>query len=299
MLGHEWHFNRKVLRTLLFTIVLLVALFVPWRGTVGLPAVMEAVEHVSIHPPEAARITSVAVVEGDNVRQGAALFTLEQPELELEARKAEGRIDVVRARLARRAGSAEDLAAEGVLRTQLAESRTRLAGLGERRQALRIVSPIDGSVVQRADLHVGQWVAKEEKLADVVSQDRARVYAYVREQNLARIEQGAAARFIPDDGSHASVDLRVVSIEDVGTERLPYPVLASTYGGPLPVTESRDDRGLRLDEGVYRVVLEPLDPVRAPEWQLVGHASVEGPAESIAGRFARHAASVLIRESGF
>ncbi|GAB3673588.1 HlyD family efflux transporter periplasmic adaptor subunit [Salinisphaera aquimarina] len=299
MLGHKWRFNRNVLRTALIAIVLLAALLVPWRGTIGLPAVIEASEHVSMHPPEAARITHVGVVEGQRVAKGDMLVELEKPELLLESKKAEATIKVILARLARRAGSAEDLASEGVLRTQLAESRTRLTGLTQRRDALRIVSPIDGLVVQRADMQAGQWVGTQEELADVVSQHGARVFAYVREQNLARIEKGAQARFIPNDGSHPSVDLRVVSVEDVGTERLPYPVLASTYGGPLPVMAAADGEAPRLDEGVYRVVLETVDDAPAPALRLPGHASVQAPPESIAGRFVRNAASVLIRESGF
>lgn len=299
MWRHDWRLNRPIVRTALIASALLLALFIPWRGSIGLPAVLEASTHVGVQAPEAARIAQVAVAAGDQVQAGDLLFRLEKPELSLESEKAMRRIELIQARLDRRAGSAEDLASEGVLRRRLAEARIQLAGLRARRAELEIRSPVTGTIVRQADLHVDQWVSTELLLAEVVSQAAAEVFAYVREQNLARIEIGADARFIADDGVHTSVDLKVAGIEDVGTERLPYRVLASTFGGPLPVTASRERGDLRLEEGVYRIRLTPVSAVAVPQWRLPGQASVEAPPESLAGRFLRHAASVLIRESGF
>ncbi|MES1927179.1 HlyD family efflux transporter periplasmic adaptor subunit [Salinisphaera sp. T31B1] len=293
--------NRALLRTLLFGAGLVALLFVPWRGTLGLPAVLEAAEHAAIHAPEAARIKRVAVESGAQVSAGQTLFVLDKPELALGTEQARRKIDVIQTRLARRAGSQRDLDAEGVLRTQLAELRAELAGLAARERALVLESPFDARVVDRADLRAGQYVSAREELADLVAPGAGRVYAYVGEQDVARIELGAKARFIPDDGDHGARDLEVVRVEDVGTERLPYPVLASTYGGPLAVSPERTegDRALRLEDGVYRVVLRPVGEGDVPRWRLAGTAVVDGPPESIAGRLFRHAASVFIRESGF
>lgn len=300
MADHRWRMNWKVLRSGVIAIALLAVLFVPWRGTMGLPAVLEAAGHVSIHPPEAAQIQQVNAHNGEQVSAGAPLFVLVQPALRLEAEQTRMRINVILARLARRAGSADDLAFEGVLRTQLAESRARLAGLDERQSALRLQSPMAGRIVDRADLRPGQWVGKKTRLADVVDSAHLRVHAYVTEQNLARIERDAPARFVPDDGNHPAVELRVIGVEDVGAEQMPYPILASTYGGPLPMMPKRDGQPPRLDDGMYRVLLAPVDAdVRPPQWRVAGQAVVEGPAESFAGRIMRHAASVFVRESGF
>jgi hypothetical protein len=76
-------------------------------------------------------------------------------------------------------------------------------------------------------------------------------------------------------------------------------MLASTRGGPLPVTQGSEGRDPELDDGVYRVRLEPLGMVVTPGWRLRGHASIEAPPASLASRALRYAAAVLIRETGF
>lgn len=298
MSRRRWHWNRATARTLVIFGLLGLALFAPWRSTLPLPAVLDAREQARVHPPEAARVAAVAVATGDRVDAGDVLLRLDKPTLALEAEQTGRRIELIRTRLERRAGSAEELAAEMVLRRRLAEQQVRQAGLRARQAELVVRSPVAGTVVRRADLRPGQWVARSDLLAEVVGDDGVVVNAYVSEDQLGRVEVGAAGRFITDDGSHASVDVRVVGIEDVGAERLPHRSLASTYGGPLPV-EPGGDGDPRLADGIYRVRLEPVVEHPVPAWRLPGTAAIEAPAESLAGRFVRYAAGVLIRESGF
>ncbi|MEF8833322.1 MAG: HlyD family efflux transporter periplasmic adaptor subunit [Halofilum sp. (in: g-proteobacteria)] len=300
MIRHRWHWNRQTVRTLLLAGLVLLALFLPWRGTMPLPAVLDAVSQARLHTPEAARVASVEVDSGERVQAGDVLVRLEKPQLALEAEQARHRIALLQARLDRRAALDEDLAAGDVLRRQLVEQRIRLAGLRERERELVIRSPIAGVVARRAELRPGQWVGSEQLLAEVVDRSAFEVIAYVREQERARVEVGSRGRFMPDDGTHTPVDLRVTAVEDVGSERLPYPMLASTRGGPLPVTAGKEGEDPQLDQGVYRVRLEPVVLVATPPgWRLRGYASIEAPPASIAGRALRHAAAVLIRETGF
>jgi len=303
MARRRFRWNRRSLRTLVIAGLVLVALFVPWRSTIPLPAVLEAATHARVHPPEPARVAAVAVAAGERVAAGDVLVRLEKPTLQLEADKAVQRIELIRARLDRRAGSGEDLAAEAVLRRRLAEQRTRLDGLRARTEDLVVRSPVDGMVVRRADLQPGQWVAREQLLAEVVGPEGVELVAYVREQSRARVEVGASGRFVPNDGAHDAVDVRVTAVEDVGAERLPHRILASTHGGALPVQRAQGGgQGggqPRLKEGVYRVRLTAVGDPPVPAWRLPGRASIEAAPESLAGRFLRYATAVLIRESGF
>ena len=299
MIGHKWRWNRNVARTLVVFVLLFSALLIPWRSTMPLPAILDASSYSVVHPPEAARVATVRMKTGERVASDDVLVELEKPELEIEAEKASDRIDLIRARLDRRAGSVEDLAAEGILRRQLAEQRTRLEGLEQRQNDLVVRSPIAGNIVRRADLASGQWVGRDQLLAEIVGQDGVEVIGYVREQDRGRVEVGATGSFIPDDGAHKAVDVRVTAVEEMGTDRLPHRSLASTYGGPLKVRTTGSGDTLRLEEGVYRVRMKTEAAIPVPAWQLNGRASIEAPAESLAGRFLRYAAAVLIRESGF
>ncbi|MDZ7788667.1 MAG: HlyD family efflux transporter periplasmic adaptor subunit [Halofilum sp. (in: g-proteobacteria)] len=300
MFQRPWTWNRATARSLVLLGLFAAALFVPWRSTLPLPAVLDARIQARLHPPEAARVAAVAVEPGQRVAAGDSVVRLENPELRLQAEQAGHRIDLIRARLDRRAGSLEDLAAETVLRQRLAEQQVQRAGLLARQQDLNVRSPVAGTVVRRADLRPGQWVARSELLAEIVGDQGVEIIAYVREHTLGRVEVGARGRFIPDDGAHPALDVRVVEVEDVGAERLPHRMLADRWGGPLPVESAGEDKGdPRLAEGIYRVRLEPVQSVPVPEWRLPGRASIEAPPESLAGRFLRYAAAVLVRESGF
>lgn len=298
--------NRRTTMTGIGIVLLMAILFVPWRGVITLPAVLEASAHVTLYPPEPARINKISVAQDETVSAGQVLYTLEKPEIELGLKQAERRIEVVQARLARRAGSADDLAQQGVLRTQLAKLQAQVAGLQSRNRALTIRAPFDGRVDMADDLRVGQWLGNQDRLADLINEDGVRVYGFVAEQDLERVVERESARFIPDDGDHRSIDLSVRSIDNVGAENLAYPGLASTYGGPLPVDESNRSRATgsdadqpRLEDGIYRVALMPDQDVSVQDWQVYGKAAVKGPPESFAGAIFRHAASVFIRESGF
>jgi len=302
--GYKWPINRSLIRSGLVLLVLLGLLFIPWHGTIGLPAVLVAADHTEIHAPEPARIQSVAVRAGDVVEQGQPLFVLDDPDLEEKMAEDRERIRVIETRLARRAGSPEDLAASGVLERQRAELKAQIAGLRKRQAALVITAPFAGRVTDRMPLHAGEWVNPRQALAQIVAAGGARVYAYVEAGQLRRIQADAPARFIPDDGVHSALDLHVLGIDDTASEQLAYPILADRYGGSLATVNDSGDRDARndrptLEGGRYRVTLAPDEPTAAPEWQIRGEARVQGPPESIAGRLFRNAAGVFIRESGF
>ncbi|OUW81141.1 MAG: hypothetical protein CBD74_08730 [Saprospirales bacterium TMED214] len=299
VIRHQWGWNKRVVRTIIVSAFILGLLLVPWRSTLPLPAVLEASSYSRVHPPEPARIVSVSVSSGDDVAKGDVLVDLEKPSLTMEVEKARHRIAVIQARLDRRAGSFQDLASEGTLRRQLAEQRVRLSGLQERIAALVVRSPLAGKVASLADLSPGQWMGRDQLLAEVIGQTGIQVTAYVSEQQRSRIQVGAEGRFISDDGTHQAVNVKVVAVEEMGSDRLSHLSLASTYGGPLAVKQNGAEGAPALEEGVYRVRLVATERHIATAWQLSGRASIEAPAESLLGRFFRYAAAVLIRESGF
>ncbi|WP_271303455.1 HlyD family efflux transporter periplasmic adaptor subunit [Cobetia sp. MMG027] len=294
--------NTRTVVTCIAGCLVLGLLFIPWQGRVTLPAVLEADAHVALFPPEPARLKQQYVLQDESVRAGQVLYELEQPEIEMNLAQSRRQLQAVKARLARRAGSAEDLAQQGVLRNRLAELEAQISGLESRAHSLVMRAPIAGRIDMPEALHEGQWLDPRQQLADLVSQRSRRVHAFVREQDLERVIPGSEALFIPDDGSHDTVALHVRSIDNIGTERLAYPGLASRYGGPLPVEERRrgqNSGSLNLEDGIYRVTMVPDHDAPVRDWQVYGKVSVEGPAESLAGAIFRHAASVLIRESGF
>jgi len=292
--------NRHSLTTLGALGVLAAVLVVPWQGLVTVPAMHRTVDHAWLFPPVPARIESLALEPGARVRAGDVLVTLAAPELDHEIRLAERRIVLRRELLLREAASPEAAENIHVLRRQLVSETTRLDGLLEERRRLTVRAPFDGMVGERAaGLHVGRWVPASEPLGLVVDDSAARLSGYVAETERDRVEVGRRGTFYPDDAARRPFAVEVVEVAEVSAQGLDQPALSAPFGGPLPARVSQG--GVIVPtQGVYRVILRPVDPVvlSGLSQSLRGVARIEADRRSPLGHLWRHAGAVLIRESG-
>lgn len=290
--------NRRSLRTLAIAAGLIFLLFVPWRSSVSLPAVLVAADDVAIYPPEPAQMVAVRVHAGARVAKGDVLFTLQSPKLQNQMQLVARRLALLNTRLDRYSASPEDLHNLLILQREQAQTLTQLAGLRQRAEQLTLRAPFAGRIRYAASLRPGQWVGGDQRLAELVAPVSTRVVAFVNENDLPRIHPGARGRFIPRDGDNATVTLKTVFVDSTAVTSLSYPALASIYGGPEPVRKLKDGR-LRPARALYRVVLEPVDSRPATTQRLPGIAHVAAPPVSIAGRLFRAVAGAFIRQSGF
>lgn len=293
--------NRRTLVTSLLAAGLLLFTLVPWRPTLPLPAVMEAEQFTRLFPPEPARVLEVRVESNVSVAEGETLVVLESPALEYQSTLVRRRIALLEKRLNRRSGSREELELMQVLESELMQQKRALAGMEERMERLVLRAPFAGRIAKLAELRQGQWVAHSEPLVSLVTPGVWRVNALVAEEDLPRLAPGAKAVFSPAGREGEKVAVRVVSLDETAVEVLPWPALASLYGGPVAV-RLLDKEGVRLrpERALYRVVLLPVEPVvGSPVWQLPGRVHVEGKPRSWMGEVGRRVAAVLVRESGF
>ena len=311
----RWNRSTVVTATLLAGGLL--ALLLPWRPNVALPAVMQADRYAEVYAPEGAQVAAVTVEAGDRVEAGQVLVRLTSAKLVHRREKLDREIAMLALQLDRLAGSEQRRARRFVLEDRLGQKRTALAGVNRRRDRLTLTAPVAGRVTFSRELRQGQWVGAEEPLLAIAGAGEPRVTAFVGEQDLHRIREGAAGRFIPRDGLSAAVPLEVTAVDGSAIERVRYPSLSSRNQGPLAVRPAdkggsgqtggegeeggKPEQGGRPENALYRVTLRPADGAEAsvPYWRLPGYAHVEAPPVSLLERGFRKAASVLIRESGF
>ncbi len=280
-------------------IVLVALLVIPLPTRVAVPAVLEATPHATLFAPAPGRIVTVGVKEGQRVTQGDVLLTLEAPSIEKDIALITKRIEVLRLRARRQAASPEELAANQVTIRALHSRLSQLQGLLDKRDNLSLRAPISGVVTDLADsLHVGRWVNKELSIAFVVDTEGKALHALAPEIEVARLEVGQAAWFIPDDAARRTVQARVQEIREIDEGAFDVPYLASIFGGEIPVRTDASGK-LRPQASVYRVQLVIVGP--APSWNqaVKGELHVDGRRWSLAGRLWDRVAMVLIRESGF
>ncbi len=300
-----WWSRRKDLRptinvavTLGLLVLLLAAVAVPWRTTVALPAVLEAVRSHDLHAPEPARVARVLVEPGTVVRAGDPLVILEAPDLAFQLTLARLRLAVTQLTLDR--SSADDtLRAEvPLLAADLQRLLAEEAVLVARDGRLTLTAAVAGRVTDvMPGLRAGLWVEPRAVLLRVVGRDSARIVAYAGQDDLPRLTSGAAARFHPDDALAPAVTGRVTVIDGINRPVLDHALLAADQGGAI-ATRQDAERRLKPERSLYRVVAEP-DGASAPDQLRRGTLRVEGQAESLLVRLWRTVAGVLIRESAF
>ncbi len=188
----------------------------PLRVTVRAPVDLRAVRQVDLNAKVLGYLSRLSVDRGDRVRAGQVVATVQPSDLPEQLGAARGGVEQNRAALAlarENLTRAEALAPRGVvsqqelasaraavasLEAQGAALRAQVAGVGRRLSETRIVSPIDGVVLQRR-VDPGALVGPATgAVLTVVATDALRVFVPVTERDAASIRVGMEAEVTVD-----------------------------------------------------------------------------------------------------
>jgi len=314
----RFRLNPRVVLTLTGAAAIIGLLLLPVTSSVSVPVVWRASSFATLYAPFASRLETVLVKPGQSVVAGQPLFVLAAPDLDGKLRKAELRITLLRGQIARRSSSGEQLDRIRGLEADLSAVLAERRGLLDSRERLVVRAPLAGTVRDMEDaLRPGRWLGPTLPLAMIVGPGNGELVGYVGEGDFDRLKPGAEARFHPDDPLAARRQARVRAVDPISVPVLDVPALASTNGGPVAVEGpmgADPDHGSKKGhvavrnaltpvEAVYRITLD-VDDAAAPVGDGPSHVTrgivrIAGEARSVAGRFWRVAASVVIREMGF
>lgn len=290
--------NRHTLVSLLVLIGLVLLLVLPWRASVSVPGVLLAGEFRPVFVTEGGQISEILVRPGTRVESQTPLVRLIQPEVAHALSQTRSELALVQSKIQRQAGSARDLQDALVLTQQEMALQTRLASLMQKAERLVLRAPIRGQVSQMDNLQIGQWVSENSPLLTLRSEQGLRVMALVPSDDLHRIEVGAQATWISNLPGSPRLDLTLRRIDQTAVQQLLWPELAADFGGVVPV--SQDANHARRPLGAwYQVELAAADTQLAPTQQQAGQILIEARAETVIGRYWRHATAIWVRESGF
>ncbi|WES89740.1 HlyD family efflux transporter periplasmic adaptor subunit [Dickeya fangzhongdai] len=304
--AHIWWSMRKTAHPvslwrsgLILAAVLLFLLF-PWRGSVRIPAVLEA-ENVSVlYAPIAAQVKALHVTDGQQVKAGEVLLELTSSDLDYRINIERQQIAVLQQKRQRGAGRQETASETQVLDRQLAESLARYRGLDAQRQRLSITAPQAGKIRDVArDMTAGRWLTTDMPLLRVVEQGSGKVQGYLPEDTLKRAQVGMTGDFIADDPAYPRIAVQLKDIAPTGVAWLQQEMLASDRHGPIAARRDRDHNPQPV-QAQYGVRFTVQDGRFSPPQQpLRGSVILEGEKESILGAVWRRVAALGIRESGF
>ena len=279
--------------------LVLLGLAVPWRTTVDLPATVSVARQIELHSTAPARISTIEVRSGMQVKKGDLLYRLHAPHLAYEYDRTKLQIELIQARLDRRLAGTQELENSRVLESQLRTYTETLTGIRRKMAQLEIKAAFDGQIREaNRTLHVGRWINPNEPLARLTAPQGLELTGYIHERDLGRIEVGSVGTFLPEHGIGGRIKVKARKISAVGPEIIAEKYLASVYDGPIAVNPDRDSSLAPL-EGYYVVKLEVVG--EAPDIGMTtrGQVRLAGHPQSFLHRFAQQTVKVLRREVGF
>ncbi len=289
--------NRHSITSVALAGLLLLALFVPWRGYVLAPAVLRPGMFTELFPPASGRLEQVHVRENGVVAKGEPLFAIASPQLAHEMDLALKEIQVSEAMLQR---ATSDLLRDQreVAIEQNIKARQQYLGLKSRAEQLRMTAPFDGVMVRLADgLRPGLWIGETFNLGTLAGRGKAVVHAYADAETVRLLESGGKGLFYAENDRARPVEVVINQIGAVRTESLTEPMLASAHGGPIEVEERQGV--LKPLESVYLLQLAVAESAPDPNLIRKGHVRLKARPSSYAARMWRNLHSLFIRESGF
>ena len=296
----EWYRAKERARLTVWgvaLIILIISVFIPWRGSVVAPAIMDAEKIFTFHAPTGSRLNTKLPSVGQRVKAGDALLALDAPDLNFQLSSA-----VLNRKSLELQTATAGIASELWLR--YAAQKEELTGLMSEEHSLKarleklvFSAPFDGEVRETAvDLDIGGWVSHKEPLL-LLTGGKAVVEVMVPEEDIFRLSPGSPGKFIPTSGGVGPFYLSVISISPGTIAEITKPALSSTKGGPLPVKQGSQGE-LWPERAVYLIRCE-VDGIKRVPASLTGWANLEGKRQSLAGRGLSYLSASLVRESGF
>jgi putative peptide zinc metalloprotease protein len=290
--------NARTMATFATLAGILLVLVLPLRSSIHAPALLTAATQVELFSQTPGRVLAIHVKTGDGVGRGEPLIEFDSPDIQYKLEQARLRVESLNLQIRATAQDASLRSEARLLEEQIEGAKAELSAAQAERDRLTIRAPVSGKVVQLAEpLSPGEWVKAGESIGMIADISSTRIYAYVVEADLRRIELGAAATFIPADLALPRLTAHVGAIDGAAVENLSDAELASVHGGAIATRQGANST-LVPEISLYRLTLVPTEPTEL-QHVMSGTALVEGPPISIAAQIWGKVFGVLIRESGF
>ena len=293
-------FNRSSMRSIVLFTAFMIAMLVPWRTSLSLPAVIEEGVVLDIFASEDSKIRKVNVSHNQYVAEGDLLVVMTSPLISNKVEKAIDRVKMIQQKLDRRVGSKLDLSNLLILENELQKEIEILNSLKEENKALSIYAPSDGIIKDLISLNANQWVSKKDKLFSIVQSEEVQVIAFVSETDLDKIKKVSSGYFHAKNNEFAKVKVELVSSNETSTEELPYLALTSTYGGTIASREILGKKKVqRPENALYQLNFTSLESPKDLQWQTAGSVKIDSENYNIFQNIFNATTSILIQESGF
>ncbi|TKB26267.1 HlyD family efflux transporter periplasmic adaptor subunit [Desulfopila sp. IMCC35006] len=285
--------NRRCLMLGLGILILLL-LACPWAFDITAPGIAHPKYQQNVYSPFPARV--VQLHKPGQVASGTQLALFDAPDLQARSVRIAASIDALNQRLKGVSADSLGLDLRRVTSEQLTEQMAEATATREEEKRLSAAAEFDGIWLDvDPTLRVGSWVSTRDQVGILIDPSAWIVDAYVGQRQVERLLPGARARFRPEK-SWASIDARIIDIDQSQSRKLSHVMLDAQHGGPI-ATQAGERQSVPAD-AVYRVRLELARPLRENH-ETRGQTTIEGRRYSLLWEGIKRTAAVIVRESGF
>ncbi len=286
--------KRSIMPTIILVGVAFI-IFIPWKTTVVLPAIIHAGSHESIYPPSPAKIMSLNVQNGEEVQAGQVLATLESPELDHQIKSAKHELNSLETLRRRGQNMVQTLQNNQLSDVAIEKARLKLKSYEEQKQRLIIKAPFTGTVRDLSpEISEGRYVMPLDALFTLVDPQSTSVTAYATEDAREKISGSGTAIFLSEYRSTRVDGLIVESIADTGNMSVPWAELSSLHGGSI-ASEPDAEGGLVSRRALYEVTVKSSHP--APSQAQRGYLYVSSHPSSIFMSWIKGLISIIRHET--
>lgn len=175
-------------------------------------------------------VKSISVIEGQNVRKGQVIATVESPEftrLQQEYLTSKSNLEFLKLEYERqRILSEEEVSAKKIFQKTKADyeiEKTRFASLGKQLQTMNInpgrgavatvpvIAPISGSITE-VNMKIGSTVTPGQPLVNIVDNSQLHVDLLVYEKDLQKVKTGQNVRFVLTNQDNTEIKGKIFSV---------------------------------------------------------------------------------------
>ena len=289
---------RRTKRSMTAAACVILVAFVPFPGRVASSGLLHPEQIWPVFSPGGAQLQKIAQ-DGAQIATESQLAALQSPELDAHTEVLLAKVGNLRRQAAFAGLSPDSRARLLVTQKEWNTAEAEFSSAQEESTRYQPQAPFTGQFhVLDPDLKPGQWLSAKEQLAVLVqSGSRLIIETYLNESAVQRVKVGDGGIFITDGLEGPALHFTVVRVDTDATRVLSNGLLSAEHGGHIL---TRHSAGRYIpDQAIYRVVLA----VETPAPELSGHTwrgkvVIRARAQTLAGRYLKQVAAVLVRELG-
>ncbi len=238
----DMNFRPRGFAVLLGLIILgIVLLTRPWSDHSVYPCYLESGRTLQLAVPADAPIEKVFVRQGDRVREGQDLFSLNVIPLEYILKRKSLEEEVIRKSISIIESSQKDLWGLPIKSIELSQAQDAVSKAKLDLSRARIIAPFDGVITQLSPaLQSGAHFGKGTIVGEIAATTDAVVYGLVPESDVSGLQEGAQVKVWFPIGEEKTQLLKVTEMSAFKAEDLEGSPFSSRFGGEIATEQKQE-----------------------------------------------------------